>query len=110
MKQVTLSFPSLGDLAECMFYQNVRRPLIDYDKYTFTAELTDAQIEGARKFNGTLVRPDEVISWSPLPALWCAQWKILNDPAQASLEIHGAKWPVLSNPHVCNPFRWLWRQ
>ncbi|WP_345257605.1 hypothetical protein [Flaviaesturariibacter amylovorans] len=61
MKLATLSFPSLGDLAECMFHINVRRPSIDYEKYTFTAELTDDQIDRAGTFHATLLGAEDVL-------------------------------------------------
>ncbi|GAA4335537.1 hypothetical protein [Flaviaesturariibacter amylovorans] len=55
MSQVTLLFPSLADLAECMYHLSIRRPVIDYDRFTLTAELTPEQVERAKKFHGVLV-------------------------------------------------------
>ncbi|RYZ20632.1 MAG: hypothetical protein EOO16_16015 [Chitinophagaceae bacterium] len=55
MTTITLAFPSLNDLAECMFSLGLRRPVIDYDQRSFTAQLTPEQIEVAKKFRGTVV-------------------------------------------------------
>jgi hypothetical protein len=44
MKRVTLKFPSLQLLADCMFQLSISRPVIDYVNYILTAELSERQI------------------------------------------------------------------
>ncbi len=47
MKLVTLKFPSLQLMAECIFKLSITHPVLDYDKYTLTAELNEKQIDDA---------------------------------------------------------------
>jgi hypothetical protein len=47
LKKVTLRFPSLQLLADCMFQLGVNNPEIDYEKYIVVADLTDKQLEEA---------------------------------------------------------------
>jgi hypothetical protein len=44
MKNVTLKFPSLQLMAECMFQLGITKPTIDYDNCLLTALLNDQQI------------------------------------------------------------------
>ncbi|RYY96383.1 MAG: hypothetical protein EOO11_13620 [Chitinophagaceae bacterium] len=57
MAQTVLKFNNLQDLAECMFQLNVRRPLLDYDLFTMTAELSAVQVERARDFRAQVLSP-----------------------------------------------------
>ena len=47
MKKVTLRFPSLQLMADCIFQLSIARPVIDYDNYILTADLSDRQIAEA---------------------------------------------------------------
>jgi hypothetical protein len=55
MKKVTLRFPSLQLLAECMFQLGISRPDIDYDRCLATADLTDQQVEDAKECQAEVV-------------------------------------------------------
>lgn len=48
LKKVTLKFPSLQLLADCMFQLAIKKPEIDYENYIVVAELTDKQLEEAQ--------------------------------------------------------------
>jgi hypothetical protein len=47
LKKVTLKFPSLQLLADCLFQLAIKSPVIDYENYTVVADLTDKQLEEA---------------------------------------------------------------
>jgi hypothetical protein len=47
MKRVTLRFPSLQLLADCMFQLSITKPVIDYENFILTADLSDRQIADA---------------------------------------------------------------
>lgn len=55
MKKVTLRFPSLQTLADCIFQLGIQRPVIDYDKYLLTADLTEQQIAYAKECDAEVV-------------------------------------------------------
>jgi hypothetical protein len=55
MKKVTLRFPSLQQLADCLFQLGITRPVIDYDKYLLTADLTDKQLSYAEECDAQVV-------------------------------------------------------
>jgi hypothetical protein len=48
LSKVTLKFPSLQLLADCLFQLAIQQPEIDYENYIVKAELTDRQIEEAK--------------------------------------------------------------
>jgi hypothetical protein len=45
MQKITLKFPSLQLMAECMFQLSITNPLIDYENYTLSADLSATQLE-----------------------------------------------------------------
>jgi hypothetical protein len=55
MNRVTLRFPSLQLMAECMFEIGITRPVIDYNQYLVTAELTDRQIQNAKSCHAEII-------------------------------------------------------
>jgi hypothetical protein len=55
MKKLTLRFPSLQLLADCMYQLGIQRPVIDYDRCLATADLTDQQIEDAKECQAEVV-------------------------------------------------------
>ncbi len=55
MKKVTLRFPSLQHLAECIFQLSISKPVIDYDRYFLTADLSESQIENAQECQGEVI-------------------------------------------------------
>lgn len=55
MKRVTLKFRSLQDLSNCMYELGVKRPVIDYNNYFLTADLTDAQIVFAKSCGAEVI-------------------------------------------------------
>lgn len=55
MKKVTLRFPSLQLLADCLFQLGITRPVIDYDKYLLTADLTEKQLSYAQECEAQVV-------------------------------------------------------
>lgn len=57
MQRVTLKFPSLQALSYCLYRFGIDKPVIDYYNYSFTADLTAVQIEGALEC-GAVITPD----------------------------------------------------
>jgi len=55
MKKVTLRFPSLQLLAECMFQLGISKPVIDYDQYLLTADFSEQQINYAKECHAEIV-------------------------------------------------------
>jgi hypothetical protein len=55
MKKVTLRFPSLQSLAECIFQLGLSKPVIDYDRYLLTADLTEQQVAYATECDAEIV-------------------------------------------------------
>jgi hypothetical protein len=55
MKRVTLRFPSLQLMADCIFQVGITRPVIDYEQYLLTADLSELQIEHAKDCNAEIV-------------------------------------------------------
>jgi hypothetical protein len=55
MKQVSLQFKSLSELAECMFAMGVDKPIINYEAYILTCQLNDEQLEHAISMKAHLV-------------------------------------------------------
>jgi hypothetical protein len=47
MNKVTLKFPNLQLLADCLFTISITGPIIDYVNFTITATLTDKQLAEA---------------------------------------------------------------
>lgn len=48
LKKVTLKFPSLQLLADCLFQLAIKSPEIDYENYIVVADLTEKQLEDAQ--------------------------------------------------------------
>jgi hypothetical protein len=55
MKKVTLRFPSLQLMADCMYQLGLPNSVIDYELYQFTADLTDKQVKDAQDCDGVVV-------------------------------------------------------
>jgi hypothetical protein len=55
MKRVTLRFPSLQLMADCMFQIGITRPVINYEQYFLTADLSEKQIEQAKDCQAEIV-------------------------------------------------------
>ena len=55
LKQVSLQFKSLSELAECMFALGVDKPVINYETYILTCDLTDEQLEHAISMKAHIV-------------------------------------------------------
>lgn len=58
MQKVTLKFTSLHDLGECLFMLSVQHPSIDYSHISFTADLSEEQIERSKHCGGIIVVDD----------------------------------------------------
>jgi hypothetical protein len=55
MKKVTLRFPTLQLLADCMFELSILNPVIDYERCLLTADLTDQQVAYAKECQAVIV-------------------------------------------------------
>lgn len=55
MKQVSLQFKSLNELAECMFELGINKPEINYQTCVLTAELNEEQLEHAISMKAQIV-------------------------------------------------------
>lgn len=55
MQRVTLKFSSLQALSYCLYRYGIDKPAIDYYNYSFTAELTESQISGARECGAEVI-------------------------------------------------------
>ena len=55
MKKVILKFPTMMELADFSMFVDLKKALIDKDKFTLTADLSEAEIELARNAYNALV-------------------------------------------------------
>ena len=55
MRKVTIKFDSLQSLSDCLYNLGIDRPAIDYYNYSFTADLTEKQINRAKECGGQIV-------------------------------------------------------
>jgi len=55
MQRVTLKFRTLQLLSECMFILSVHAPVIDYENYLLTSDLTDQQLEHAVEYDAQII-------------------------------------------------------
>ncbi|MDB5197503.1 MAG: hypothetical protein JWP88_1874 [Flaviaesturariibacter sp.] len=55
MREVSLLFRSLSELAECMFAMGVDKPEINYEKYILKANLSEEQLEHAISMKAQIV-------------------------------------------------------
>jgi hypothetical protein len=55
MQRVTLKFQTLQLLSECMFMLSIQAPVIDYENYLLTADLTDKQVEEAVECDAQII-------------------------------------------------------
>jgi hypothetical protein len=55
MQRVTLRFQTLQLLSECMFMLSIQAPVIDYEKYLLTAELTEKQVQEAVECDAEII-------------------------------------------------------
>ena len=63
MKQVSLQFKSLSELAECMFAMGVDKPTINYQTYVLTCEVTAEQLEYAISMKAHII--EKTVSNNP---------------------------------------------
>ena len=60
MKKVTVQFDNLQHLAECMFAQDITKPLLDYAQITLTSILTLEQIEEIKKCGARIINEEHI--------------------------------------------------